>query len=169
MSTSYDISTSMMMVVLLELHCSFCKPSGIEARAMCSCTVTLVQSEVYIRQDIAHNSKMFHVLWQNVCSAEFLLDYIELMYHLVIYTIIMTLPRHRPVVRRFNLWVGATEGLRPILLRWLSGSFRGTSAGDAKSKRGDIPCPCACQATSRDEPHNNMIAMSNLKLYNAIQ
>jgi hypothetical protein len=53
------------------------------------------------------------------------------MYHLVIYAIIMTLLQHRPVVPRFNLWVG------PTLLRWLGGSFRGTSAGDAKSKRGD--------------------------------
>jgi hypothetical protein len=43
----------------------------------------------------------------------------------------MTLLQHRPVVPRFNLWVG------PTLLRWLGGSFRGTSAGDAKSKRGD--------------------------------
>jgi hypothetical protein len=60
-STSYDVSTQMMMVVLLELHCSCCKPSSIEARAMCRCTATLVQSEVYIRQDMAHNSKMFPV------------------------------------------------------------------------------------------------------------
>jgi hypothetical protein len=59
---------------------------------MCSCTVTLVQSNV-------------------------LLDYIELMYYLVIYAIIVTLPRHRPIIPRFDMWVAATEGLKPILLR----------------------------------------------------
>jgi hypothetical protein len=97
-----------------------------------------------------------HILWQNVCSAEFLLDYIEPMYHLVIYAIIMTLPQHRPVVPRFNLWVVATEGLTLILLRWHGGSFRGASAGDAKSKRGDI----LYNSTVRDSPTSHFTKTS---------
>ena len=47
----------------LEFQCSCCKPSSTEASTICSCTVTLVQSEVYTRHDTytAHDSKMFPV------------------------------------------------------------------------------------------------------------
>jgi hypothetical protein len=63
------------------------------------------------------------MLGLHVWSTEFLLNYVELMYHLVMYAIIMTLPQHRLAVPRFELWVAATEGLRPILV------FGGSNSG----------------------------------------
>jgi hypothetical protein len=53
-----------------------------------------------------HDACLVHIiaiLRHNVWPTEFLLDYIELIYHLNIYAIIVTLTRQRPVVPQFEL------------------------------------------------------------------
>ena len=70
----------------------------------------------------------------DVWSAELPLGYLERVYDLCIYVVIVALPSHRFVIPRLDLWMTAAEGSRPVLIRRLSGPVRYSSASDAEGE-----------------------------------